>query len=118
MGQDDRKPIPLRVALEGAGDGPTAGFSVRVEDAESGRELAGVYKVEFEAAVDGVAHVIVHAYPVAVDVTGEGFAKPSREVGIMLKGEGHPEYVRLPVVEDVTELGGTGSRTYTKVVGA
>ena len=116
---EDGNCINLRVVLEGDGKGPVAGHRARVMDAATGREIGGVYRVEFAADLDGAAYVVIHAYPVAVDVTATGYLCPNEGVGVELKGDGEVRYMRLPVVVETTELGGPedASRSYAPVEG-
>ncbi len=112
----DSEYINLRVVLGGDGENPSAGYKVRVLDAETGREIGGVYRVEFEADVSGVAYVVIYAYPMAIDVTAAGYLKPNKEIGVELLGDGERRYVRLPVIVETSRLGqDDGARRYAKV---
>ena len=91
----EKEPIRLRIVSK-PGIDTLHGYSVRVQDVASGRDLDGVYKVEFSADADGTATVVVHAYCAEIDVVGIGFVIPNKEMGVALTGANPPELVRLP----------------------
>jgi len=97
MIENDKKPVYLRIVAD-ATDSCIAGNGVRIEDVESGRELANVYRVVFEADASGICQATVSFFPVAVNIAAPGYAVPNSDVIVEPSGQ-EQEYVRIPLAE-------------------
>jgi len=63
--------IQLRIRTAPNADGPCCGQDVIVEDAITGRQIGGVYKIEINMSIDSVVSAVVHLYPSQLDVKAE-----------------------------------------------
>lgn len=102
---EETYPIRLRIVVEPdpdsvAGVGVVLGYRAKVLDAETGRELDGVYGVDVHMGVDCATTATIQCYPAAVDVEGEALAVPDGKVAVALRDGQDPQFI---LVEEAGE---------------